>query len=80
MTEEIAQLRDVGLVVYATTRNPILEGGVGVPLPWLVAYVVIRRNDDKSYPFLKHFISYLCCVIWPCLCDKFGPERKIGLQ
>jgi hypothetical protein len=50
MTEEIAQLREAGLGVYAVARNHILEGGVGVPSLWPVAYVVIRRSDDKSYP------------------------------
>ncbi len=50
MTEEIAQLREAGLVVYAAARNHIFAGGVGAPSPWLVAYVVIRRSDDKSYP------------------------------
>jgi len=47
MTEEITRLRDVGLVVYAGTRNHILEGGVRAPSPWPVAYVVISRSDEE---------------------------------
>ena len=48
MSEEIMQLRDEGLVVYAAARNHILEGGVGVATPWPVAYIVIRRGNDES--------------------------------
>ena len=47
MTEEITRLREAGLVVYAATRNHILEGGVGAPSPWPVAYIAIYRSDDE---------------------------------
>lgn len=48
MSEEITRLREAGLVVYAGTRNHVLEGGVDEPSPWPVAYLVIRRSDDEA--------------------------------
>lgn len=48
ISEDIVQLCDAGLVVYAGKRNQILEGGVGVPNPWPVAYMSIRRSNDEA--------------------------------
>lgn len=48
ISEEITQLREAKLVVYAGTRNHVIEGGVKPPAPWPVAYIVIRRSDDES--------------------------------
>lgn len=48
ISEDIAKLREVGLVVYAAARNHVLEGGVGGPSPWLVAYIAIRRSDEET--------------------------------
>jgi hypothetical protein len=48
MSEEIAQRREAGLVVYAGKRNRVIEGGVGAPAPWPVAYIVIYRSDDEA--------------------------------
>lgn len=48
ISEDIAHLREIGLVVYAAARKQILEGGVGGPSPWPVAYVSIYRSDDES--------------------------------
>ena len=48
MSEEIRRLRDEGLVVYAGIKMRVLEGGIGGPTPWPVAYVVIYRSDDET--------------------------------
>jgi hypothetical protein len=48
MTEEIAQLREAGLVVYAAARNHVLEGGVGGPSSWSVAYIRIDRSVNEA--------------------------------
>ena len=48
ISEDIARLREAGLVVYAGVRNQVIEGGAQAPAPWPVAYIVIRRSDDES--------------------------------
>jgi hypothetical protein len=48
ITNDIAMLREAGLVVYAAVRNHVLEGGVSGSSPWPVAYLVIRRSDDEA--------------------------------
>lgn len=48
MSEEIARLREAGLVVYAGVKQQIIEGGVKAPEPWPVAVIVIYRSDDES--------------------------------
>lgn len=48
ISEDIARLRDAGLVVYAGAKNQVIEGGVKAPAPWPVAYIDIRRSDDES--------------------------------
>lgn len=48
MSGEITRLREVGLVAYAGVKKHVIEGGVKAPEPWPVAYLVIRRSDDKS--------------------------------
>jgi hypothetical protein len=48
LSGEITRLREAGLVVYASARNHVVEGGVEVPAPWPVAYLVIRRNNDET--------------------------------
>lgn len=48
MSEDIARLREAGLVIYAAARNHVIEGGVEAPAPWPVAYIVIRRSNDES--------------------------------
>jgi hypothetical protein len=45
---DLAKLREAGLVVYTGTRNHILEGGIGGPSPWPVAYIVLRRSDEET--------------------------------
>lgn len=47
ISEDIAQLREAGLIVYAAAANHTIEGGVLPPAPWPVAYIVIRRSDDE---------------------------------
>jgi len=47
MSEELTRLREAGLVVYAGVKEHVIEGGVGAPAPWPVAYIVIRRSDDE---------------------------------
>jgi hypothetical protein len=47
MSGEITRLREAGLIVYAAARNHVLEGGVGAPTPWPVAYIDIRRSDGE---------------------------------
>ncbi len=48
MSEELTRLREAGLVVYAGFKQHVIEGGVGAPAPWPVAYVVIRRSGNES--------------------------------
>lgn len=48
MSVEITRLREAGLVVYAGVKQHVIEGGVKIPEPWLVAYIVIYRNDDEA--------------------------------
>lgn len=48
LSGEITRLREAGLIVYAAARNHVLEGGVGAPTPWPVAYIDIRRSDDET--------------------------------
>lgn len=48
LSEEIAQLRRAGLVVYAGVKKHVIEGGVRPPAPWPVAYIVILRDDDDA--------------------------------
>lgn len=48
ISEDIAQLREAGLIVYAAARNHVLEGGAEAPAPWPVAYVTIYRSDDEA--------------------------------
>jgi hypothetical protein len=48
LSEDIAGLREAGLVVYAGVKQHVIEGGVEVPAPWPVAYIVIRRSDDET--------------------------------
>jgi hypothetical protein len=48
MSEEIARLREMGLVVYAGVKNHVIEGGVEASAPWPVAYIVIRRSNDEA--------------------------------
>lgn len=48
ITNDIAMLREAGLVVYAAVRNHVLEGGVSGSSPWPVAYLIIRRSDDEA--------------------------------
>jgi hypothetical protein len=45
MSREITRLREAGLLVYAGTKQHIIEGGVKAPESWLVAYLVIRRSN-----------------------------------
>jgi hypothetical protein len=48
LSEEITQLREAGLVVYASRRNHIVEGGIKEPEPWPIAYLVMYRSDDDA--------------------------------
>lgn len=48
ISEELTRLRDAGLVVYAGVKNQIIESGRQAPAPWPVAYIAIRRMNDKS--------------------------------
>jgi hypothetical protein len=47
MNKEITRLREAGLGVYAGVKQHIIEGGVKAPEPWLVAYLVIHRDDES---------------------------------
>ena len=48
LSEEIIELREAGLVVYASRRNHIIEGGIKEPKSWPVAYLVMYRSDDDA--------------------------------
>jgi hypothetical protein len=48
MSEEIARLHGAGLVVYAEVKKQSIEGGNEAPVPWPVAYIVIRRSDGET--------------------------------
>jgi hypothetical protein len=48
LSEDIARLREAGLVVYAGAKKHVIEGGIQAPAPWRVTYIVIYRGDDES--------------------------------
>lgn len=48
LTEEISRLRAAGFVVYAGTKNHVVEGGTLPPAPWPTAYLVLHRSDDEA--------------------------------
>lgn len=55
MSEEIAWLRETGLVVYAGVKKHVMEGGSSQPVPWPVAYILIRRGDADVIQMLVVF-------------------------
>jgi hypothetical protein len=46
VSQQIGQLRQAGLVVYAGLREKVLEGGTARPVPWREAVVSFHRADD----------------------------------
>lgn len=54
MSQEIAHLREAGLVAYAGVKQHIIEGGVKAAEPWPVAVIVIYRINDESVKAKPH--------------------------